>query len=101
MVEKWLRYRDEEEDEELAAVEHNPTKTLEMFQAIRHVSIIVPQIMMNLDKLDQKYAGNKHKSDPKYKETFKKDVQQVLKMTQFLNFYLYNHQNVVMVQKFE
>ena len=72
-----------------------------MFQSIRHVSIIVPQLMMKIDQLNVKYGAIKSKNEPKDAKVFKKDLQQALKVTSLLNFYLYNHQNLVLIQKLE
>ena len=65
---KWLKFKDEEDSD----AEEN--QILEKFQSIRHVSIIVPRLLLGLDKLTQKYASTdaKSKNDP---ADFKKDLQ--------------------------
>ena len=52
---------------------------------------------MSIDHLNYKYEGKKSKNDPEYAKVFKKDLQQALKIISFLNFYLYNHQNLVLI----
>ena len=56
---------------------------------------------MNIDQLNSKYEAIESKNDLKDAKVFKKDLQQALKVTSLLNFYLYNHQNLVLIQKFE
>lgn len=75
---KWIKYDDEDSEEGQTAAQSN--EVFQKFMSIRHVSIIVPQMMEDLEIINAKYEKGTKTEDLKSSE-LKKDVQQLLKIT--------------------
>lgn len=45
---KWVKYRDDEDDDDENDYDSSENKAIQKLQSLRHVSIIVPQVLSDL-----------------------------------------------------
>ena len=94
---KWVKYTDDGDDDDENDFDAEENRAIEKLQSLRHVSIIVPQVLEDLQQMCEEFK----KKDPFKTDAseVKKLIQQTLKICKVLNFFLYNHVNLIMAKE--